>query len=146
MIVLVLHVDALEGQTGRTGLLNSKQYRHSQISKSLHSPNHLSTPQGAYCVLHHSAFLTLTPGWRERPVESTLSVHVLPCLHLFVLAHSVVLIVARHLCVLGALESAKTHRLVHLPRLVIHVLWLRPLLLHLHIGRVVMRCRAGACI
>lgn len=72
---------------------------------------------------------------RKRPVESTLPIHVLSRLHLLILPHAVIRIVARHLRVLGALEPREAHDLRHLPRVVVHALWPRPLrlLLHLHV-------------
>lgn len=70
---------------------------------------------------------------RQRPVESALPVHVLSRLHALVLPHTIVLVVARHLLVLGRLEPRKAHHLLHLPRVLVHVLWLLRVLLHLDV-------------
>jgi len=76
---------------------------------------------------------TLPSAGRQRPVESTRSVHVLARLHLFVPSDTKICVIPWHLCVLSALESRKSHHLRHLPCLVIHAFWPYSLLLHDHI-------------
>jgi hypothetical protein len=55
-----------------------------------------------------------TSTWRQWPIESTNTVHVLPVLRLLDLAYSVVLVVTRHLRVLGSAEILETHHACHL--------------------------------
>jgi len=63
-----------------------------------------------------AALPTLIPtsAWRQRPVESTNTVHVLPVLRLLDFVHSVVLVVSRDFSVLGRAEVFESHHASHL--------------------------------
>jgi hypothetical protein len=58
---------------------------------------------------------------RQRPIESTLPVHILPSLHRLVPPHPVIPVIPRHFRILRALEPSKPHHLHNFPRLIVHI-------------------------
>jgi len=83
----------------------------------------------------HQHPTTSAPSRTQGPVESTLPIHVLPGLHLLVLADAVVLVVAGHLGVLGGFEAGKAHGAQHFPVVVVHIGGLGARVGHVRVGR-----------